>query len=128
MDKTSTFLGVISAWHAPTYYDQISDYRFLYTKNDIFFVIKYHYYNGYASFSTLIVPESSVNNINLYEKENESLYSEAIIIKDNYKSILEKLSIREHNEIESCMAQSQRDEKTIVLLLKAYELSGHSLI
>ena len=74
------------------------------------------------------MPNSSINEINLYEKENEDLYGEAITITDEYKSIFEKLSPEERKELEYCLTTSQRDEKTIRLLLLAYERSGNSLI
>ncbi|MBQ6603561.1 MAG: hypothetical protein IJH99_09195 [Eubacterium sp.] len=128
MERVSTFIGSISVWHAPAYYDHISDYKFLYVKNGTHFIVKYHYYNGYASFATLIVPFTTVNDITLYEKENENSYSKEVIIMDDYKSILDSLSPEERKDIESCMEPSQRDESTIVSLLEAYELSGHSLI
>ena len=129
MERVSTFMGSISVWHAPTYYDYISDYKFLYVKNGTYFIVKYHYYNGFASFATLIVPNPTVNDITLYEKENDDSYSKEVIIMDDYRSILGSLTPEERKDIESCMDDpSQRDESTIVSLLKAYELSGHSLI
>ncbi len=128
MERVSTFIGSISVWHAPTYYDYISDYKFLYVKNGTYFIVKYHYYNRYASFATLIVPTSAVNDIIRYEKENDDSYSKEMIIMDDYKSILDSLSPEERKDIENCIKPSQRDESTIVSLLKAYELSGHSLI
>ncbi len=45
MEKTSTFIRTLSVCHAPTYYDTISDYKFLYRKNGTYFIVKYHYYN-----------------------------------------------------------------------------------
>lgn len=128
MENVSTFVRCISARHAPTYYDQISDYRFLYVKDGSYFVVKYEYYNGYASFASLPVPVSAVGNIAVYEKENENSYGKEVIIADEYRSVLDSLSAGERKGIESCMTKSQRDECTIVSLLKAYELSGRPLL
>ena len=138
MEKVSIFLRTIFVSHAPTYYDCISDYKFLYAKNEKYFVVKYHYYNGLVTFSTLIIPNSSIDSILIYEKENENLYGKEVIILDNYKSILDRLPNEDRKEIEENVTplnadlindwQIQRDEENIRLLLKAYELSGNSLI
>ena len=40
MENISTFIRTIYEWHAPTYYDYISDYKFLYEKNGTYFIVK----------------------------------------------------------------------------------------
>lgn len=128
MKKISTYIRTISVYHAPTHYDYISDYKFLYVKNDTYFIVKYNYYNQFAEFSTLVIPHSFLDELELYEKENESLYVKRVEIKDSYKGILNNLSDDARNEIEKELKCHQRDEKSIKLLLYAYELSGKSLI
>ena len=131
-------MRTLFVWHAPTYYDYISDYKFLYEKNGKYFIVKYHYYNGWVTFSTLIIPHSSIDSILVYEKENENMYGKKVTILDNYKRILDSLPNEYRKEIEESVTplnadlikdwQIQRDEENIRLLLKAYELSGNSLI
>ncbi len=98
MERVSTFIRTVYEWHAPTYYDDISDYEFLYVKNGVYFTVKYHYYNGLASFRTSIVPDWCIDKSDLNEKTDEHLHSKEVKILDNCKSFLDNLPTPKTNE------------------------------
>lgn len=124
--EVSTLVRVISEYHAPIYYDSISDYDFLYEKNGVFFVVRYHYYNGYVDFCTLKVPDSLKDDVERFAKENKNLFGEQIKVMDNFERYINCLPVDERAKAR--LYREQRSPETIELLLKAYELSGKSLL